>query len=380
MPKMVAEDIQDYFLMCQPVAGVSVYEASNGQENVEYFGRRLNNDLAPIRPTVALTCFDFGNGREGAGARSLTFYEPTYLAGAITNLKKLGVREIVVGSSYASDSTNAGSATFNQNLGLFRDVQRDVAAKNGARFADLLTPMLAAMPLAKAAYGDGYVFGGDGSGRTPVASGQLIMAYAYLKALGCDGAIGTISVDLAANTATGTDGQKIVSFQDGTVAVESTRYPFCFLGDPKLAQSTGGVAAAGQFNDELNRYVLVVKGLRSSRAKVTWGSQSRDFDAADLAKGVNLAAAFAGHTPFDATFAKVDNAVWDRQNRHNAYNTLYFHTVGDLKTMAPTEVAAVDKLGDAILAQDRALNASCAALVVPVTHTLKIEAINDVPK
>ena len=51
-----------------------------------------------------------------------------------------------------------------------------------------------------------------------------------LKALGCDGAIGTITVDLAGGTATGGDGQKILSCQNGSVDIESTRYPFCLTG------------------------------------------------------------------------------------------------------------------------------------------------------
>ena len=42
----------------------------------------------------------------------------------------------------------------------------------------------------------------------------------------------------------------------------------------------------------MNRYLLVVKGIKGSKAKVTWASQTKEFAAADLAKGVNLAAEF----------------------------------------------------------------------------------------
>ncbi len=41
-------------------------------------------------------------------------------------------------------------------------------------------------------------------------NGHLVMAYAYLKGLGCDGNIGTITVDLDAKKAEATDGHKIV--------------------------------------------------------------------------------------------------------------------------------------------------------------------------
>ena len=35
----------------------------------------------------------------------------------------------------------------------------------------------------------------------PAANGHLIMAYAFLKGLGCDGNVGTITLDLAGNHA-----------------------------------------------------------------------------------------------------------------------------------------------------------------------------------
>ena len=70
--------------------------------------------------------------------------------------------------------------------------------------------MIDAMTKAKAKYGEDYPVGG-GDGVHPDANGQLVMAYAFLKALGFDGNIGTITVDLAADKAEATDGHKVVS-------------------------------------------------------------------------------------------------------------------------------------------------------------------------
>ena len=98
------------------------------------------------------------------------------------------------------------------------------------------------------------------------------MAYAFLKALGCDGDIGTITVDLAANKAEATDGHKVLSATDGTVEVESSRYPFCFYRRPASPSATSGIIEFFPFNEDLNRFKLVVTGLPAgTKAKVTWG-------------------------------------------------------------------------------------------------------------
>jgi hypothetical protein len=114
------------------------------------------------------------------------------------------------------------------------------------------------MTQAKAKYGKQYHVGGS-DGIHPAANGQLVMAYAFLKALGCSGDIGTITLDLAAKSAQATAGYKILSVTDGAIEVESSRYPFCFFGDPARPESTRGIIEFIPFNEELNRYRLVVK-------------------------------------------------------------------------------------------------------------------------
>ena len=150
MPKMASQDIEDYFLMCQPIAGARCYESGSGQESVEFFGRRIESDLGPIEPNIVLTSYTFANGRNPAGSRGLTYYDPVYLASAIDKLKKVGIRDIVVGCAYPADSTKFGassadSASWNTNLALFRDAQHDVATKAGVGFADVFAPMMAAI-------------------------------------------------------------------------------------------------------------------------------------------------------------------------------------------------------------------------------------------
>jgi hypothetical protein len=198
------------------------------------------------------------------------------------------------------------------------------------------------------------------------------MTYAFLKAMGCDGAIGTITVDLAAGKAEGTAGQKIVSCQNGIAEVESTRYPFCFQGAPdKTEQSTASILNFLPFNADLNRYLLVVKGLKSSKAKVTWGSVTKEFSADDLANGINLAAEFLIN-PFCDQFHKVD-AVVQAQQEQGTKLVRFLQPLPDYKIMAPNSTTELDKVFTDGMEQQKILSAQATASVVPIHHTIKVE-------
>jgi hypothetical protein len=67
------------------------------------------------------------------------------------------------------------------------------------------------------------------------------------------------------------------------------------------------------FNEELNRLQLVIRNGAAAQFRVTWGSQTKAFTAAQLERGINLAAEFQDN-PFSAPFAKVDNVVRTQQN------------------------------------------------------------------
>jgi len=375
---MVSVDIAAYFLMCQPVDGLTVIGANQGEENVEGFMRRVPTEIAAWSPTVVITSHGIDDARDGRASKSFTYYHPTYLQQQLDALKKIGVRTIILGSASAVDSSLPQGAvpakTYNDNLAAFRDLDRDIAAKAGVPFVDIFGATFDTMNKAKAAFGPSYNFGGD-RGRFMHRNAQLVMAWAYLKALGAHGNIGTITVDLAQNTATGTPGQKIVSVQKGTVNVESTRYPYCFTTSPQYIGTdvTSDIITQFPFNQDLNRYLLVVKGITTPRVKVTWGAESREFAAGDLAQGVNLAAAFAGHTPFDQVFNHISDMLWQQQLKQFIWNDSVIAHLDALKGMAPG--APFDQLIAGIHAQDAKNGAAAAALAVPIDHTLKIEPL-----
>jgi len=374
--KIYSVDMEDYLLMCQQVPGLRVAQFGWGGAQLGLFQlTQIKSDVLPFKPTVVTTCYGMNDGQYAPMNDNTGKYYRLNLTASINKLKAGGMRQMVIGSAGCVDTKafkRISPVVYNQTLDDLRGIAQDLAQKNGLVFADLHTPMMDVMAKAQAAYGKDYVFiGGDGI--HPGPAGHLVMAYAFLKALGCDGAIGTISVDLAGNQATGTPGQKVVSFANGTVTLESTRYPFCFQGDPdKPANTTASVLKFFPFNDDLNRYVLVVKGLKTAKAKVTWGKETKEYAAADLEKGVNLAADFLAN-PFSDQFAKVDAAVQAQQAVETTLAQQFLHNLDNLKAMIPEEAAALDNIAAAGMKKDADLFAAAQTLVIPVQHTIKIE-------
>jgi hypothetical protein len=195
------------------------------------------------------------------------------------------------------------TADTNKGLSALADIAKDVAAKEGVAYADVFG-VTTAMQKAKSSKGGAFVLGQDIS--------ALAVATAFIKALGCDGNIGTLTVDFAGGKAEGTPGQKIVSFQDNTLKVESARAGFWYPGHGVGGSDTPPWPDLGylNFTEDLNRYMLIVKNTPTAQTKVYWGDDNHDFSAEELAKGVDLNVAFTGFgNPFSGPTGGVDNGV-----------------------------------------------------------------------
>jgi hypothetical protein len=202
------------------------------------------------------------------------------------------------------------------------------------------------------------------------------MASAYLKALGCDGNIGEITVDMK-GAATVSEGHKVTGGGKGSVELQSTKWPFCFDADTKSPGSTRSILPFCTFNQDLNRLTLRVKNLEAAKAKVTWGTESREFTNEQLTSGINLAAEF-GKTPFDAPFAKFMAAVADKQ----AYETpMIKGMITNFRSFAADAKSdaefgsALETLKKKMLSKQEVLDAAARKLLAPVKHMIKVESL-----
>ena len=369
--------VMNYFTLRYPTLDVTFRNAGWGGDTAPGGLRRLQRDVLDLKPTVVTICFGMNDGGYRPFEKGIG---DTYEAGdrrIETRCKQLGARMIVGGPGPVDSETwkktePDADTYYNDNLGKLSAIAGKIAQENGFVFAGLHPFMMKVMQDAKAALGKDYaVCGGDGV--HPGANGHLVMAYAFLKAMGLDGNIGTVTVDLA-DGATATEGHRVLSAEKGKVELESSRYPFCFFGGEKDPNGTRSILPFLPFNRDLNRFTLVVKNLSAPAAEVKWDTASKTFTQAELEAGVNLAEAFLDN-PFCAPFSALERVVADKQSRET-------RAIKGMITCLrgwDADFANDKEFADAVATLRRKVEARCAqdaaaarAAVKPVTHTLQI--------
>jgi lysophospholipase L1-like esterase len=369
--------IEDYLLMCQPAADLRQSQFGWSGETSWGFAARMDNDMLRFHPTVITTCFGMNDGGYSPMTPDKAQRYRDNQRQIVQRAKQAKVHAIVVGSPGCVDAETfhhkpAEAEMYNKTLAAERDITREVAQSEGVAFANVYDPMIDVMTKAKAKYGKSYHLAG-GDGVHPDRNGHLVMAYAFLKALGCSGDIGRITVDLKANQADATEGHKVVSCRDGVVELESTRYPFCFYGDPAQPSATRGILEFLPFNQDLNRLTLVVKE-PAGRYKVTWGKSSKEFSAEQLSGGVNLAAEFVDN-PFSEPFQQVENVIRGQQSFETPLVKSLLHNLPEYKRLLPETTENLELIAAAGLRHDKDLMGQSSAAVKPVGHKIQIERL-----
>lgn len=364
--KMYSRAMETYLTVCVPELAVSVRQYGWGGETAPGFLSRMTNDCLRFQPTIATTCYGMNDHRYGPYRPEIGDTYRKASAQIVRAFKAAGAR-VVQGSPGCvglNKNWDAESVEIkNLNLVTLRNLGLELAAQEQVGFADVFWPMLQAGVEGRKRYGPSYAIAGK-DGVHPDWAGSFVMAYAFLKALGLGGEIGTIQVDLASGKATATAGHEVLSAQPGEIRLKSSKYPFCVTGDPARDTSTRSATTLVPFHEELNRFRLVGTG-GTGRYKVTWGTETRSYSADQLAKGVNLAEEFATN-PFSEAFARVDGAVARKQDYETRQIKVLFHG-----PEAKTDMAALAALTERTRAP---LVEAVRKAFTPVTHTLAITA------
>lgn len=366
--KMYSRIIETYLTVCVPELAVTVRQYGWSGERASGFLRRMTNDCLRFDPTLATTCYGMNDHRYVPWTPEIGADYRDNSLGIIRAFKANDVR-VIHGSpgpvtkmpSWVKSATGTVE-DLNLSLCELRNDGIRMAQEERVAFADLFWPMYTANYFAGKQFGADYSIAGK-DGVHPGWAGQLVMAHAFLKAMGLDGDLGTLTVDVSKGKATASRGHAVKSASREEFAFVSSRYPYCATGDVNSDQSIRSGMALVPFNEQLNRMVLVVKGAKVKSYQVTWGRVTRSYSKAELAKGINLAADFV-ENPFSGAFKRVEDAVLAKQT----YETQ------QIKKEFRSPEAKQDM--EAVAARTEAERAPLAAAIprafVPVTHTFRI--------
>ena len=369
--KMYSRIIETYLTACVPELKITARQYGWSGETAEGFRRRMTNDCLRFNPTVATLCYGMNDFKyRPFDMENEQWYADNYSYVA-KSLKDAGAT-VVLGSAGCVGKvpgwTKSGDYTLDElniNLCAFRDYDIALAAQMQIPFADTFWTMFKARYTAQTLYGTNYNLNGK-DGVHPGWAGHLVMAYGYLRAMGLDGDIGTLTVDLGAQTATATAGHTVESFKDNALTVISIKYPFCAGGETNSDTSIRSGATLVPFFQDLSRFQLVVTNATAAQYNIIWGTATNTYTSAQLAAGVNLAADFVTN-PFCESFQRVDEAVKAKQAYETKQIKEIFHgPVGhaDLAGAVETTEAARAPLAKAI-----------ADAMTPVRHTILIQAV-----
>ncbi len=391
--KMYSRLMEDYLTMCVPQLKITVRQFGWSGERAPGFLARMTNDVLRFKPTIATTCYGMNDHEYGLYTDKIGETYRTNSDGFIHAFKSAGTR-VILGSAGAVGKVPGwhknGSYTvddLNQNLGTLRNIDIKLAAADDVGFADVFWPMITGGAYAHQKYDTNYNISGN-DGVHPNWAGHTVMAYAFLKAMGLDGDIGTFTVDLKKNRMKTSTGHTVVSTKDGAYEIKSTRYPFCPCEPEAIAAQHYPVCSKDDatkdnsiqsgmtlvpFNQDLNHLTLIAKNGTAQQYKVTWGNDSKTFSSAQLEKGINLAAEFP-ENPFNDAFAKVDAAVADKQ----AFETHEMKTDFRPRGVQHPTMEQIAAQTATVLTEDEKHHDTLAEVVhsafVPVTHVIKITA------
>ena len=387
--KMYSRFVEDYLTMCVPELDATVRQYGWSGERAPGFLQRMTNDCLRFQPTLATTCY-------GMNDHEYRPYEPrigeTYRANSLAVVRAFkahGARVVqgspgCVGKMPSWVKSASGTVEdLNLNLCNLRNLGVEIARQEKLGFADVFWPMMLAGSEGRQRYGTNFLIAGN-DGVHPGWAGQAIMAYAFLKSFGLDCNIATLTVDLKRHTLKATAGHELVSAANGEFTIRSERYPFCAcsvgfaakainptypdcnLAAGKETDSLRAALALTKFDDELNRFLLVVKNARAANYTVTWGAETKTFTSSQLRKGINLAAEFPAN-PFTEAFARVDAAVAAKQAYETKQIKQIFHGEEGKRDMA----AAAERTEK----EREPLATAIKSAFVPVTHTLRIAEV-----
>jgi lysophospholipase L1-like esterase len=278
--------VMNYFTLRYPGVDITFRNAGIGGDSAGGGLGRLQRDVLSQKPTVVTICFGMNDGGYRAFTQQGFDWFMKGMTGLVAELKKANVRVILLGPGCIDpdQAANLKEQNYNDTLGRYSKGCKELAEKEKVEYIDLYDLMLDVQAKAKAKDPKYTMIPGAVHPNEP---GQLVMAYAILKALGCKDQASGLEIDAAGSKAT-PDRCKV---DDLKVAADSITFTRTDEALPTaLDPAASSILEFLPFEQDLNQYNFKVAGLKAGKWKLAVeGIDVGTFSEKDLAAGVNLA-------------------------------------------------------------------------------------------
>ena len=359
-----------YYMTRFPDMQIKIMNAGIGGDCVPNMYNRFDGDVLTKNPTVLMVTFgmnDSGyneyngeNPQQFADSKVKECYDNyLLLEKRLQNLS--GTKIVLLGSSpYDQTAQLNGSPFKKKNNAMLRivDFQEASAKQNKWEFLDFNRPMTAINEREQQKNPAFTICGDDRI--HPDNDGHMIMAYLFLKAQGFSGKeVANISIDAYAKKVKESGNCEISDLQISPVSVKfdylakALPYPL-----DTIARGWGQKKGQAQainvipFMEEMNREMLKVEGLSGNYRLLIDGQEIGVWSAAELAKGINLAA--ESKTPQYQQALKLlflNEERWDIERRFRELAWVQFNFLKERGLLNADNRAALDAI-DANVARD----------------------------
>ena len=299
------KDVELFYLTRYPVKKLDVVNCGIAGDNAEGALKRIGWDCMSNKPTVVSLMLGMNDVKGGLYASNPdpTIMEKRKAANAAyeTNMTSLWAKIVgggaklilITPSPYDDTASESQTLKFASNhpgqseaLRGYAERVKELATTLGVPVVDFNTPMSAITATHQKTNSSFTLIGKDRVHPGPV--GHLVMAYEFLKSQGVDGTVSSIDVDASSGRVLGSSNCNISDIKTGGDGVtfqcleKSLPYPLTKEQQPALEMIP--------FTQDLNMETLRIAGLPKGNYLLTIdGRKIRDYSAAQLDQGVNLA-------------------------------------------------------------------------------------------
>jgi lysophospholipase L1-like esterase len=277
---------------------------------------RFKRDVLEHKPTVLTV--DFGMNDGGYQPFNEKLFE-TYmkgLQGIADQAKAANIRVAWITPQPVehNPSDAATKEAYNDTLEKFGAGVGEIAKKNAGLFIDQFHPYWAVISKARADGEKGRITAGDAV--HPGPPGQALMAAAILKGLGFPRHVSAVNVKCTDNGCTVHGDRCIVTGASGNSS--GFKFERKDLALPFFPEQARSILKWAPLLEEMNEYPLKVTGLKAGKYEVTVGGKKvAEHTDAELAQGVNLAAAVLSAGPVADQVKDVVKAITDKTNYYH---------------------------------------------------------------